>query len=180
MYTFDNIAFRPIEKADLQVLLDIHNSTQVFLNLASIDMSDYNGQVAWWESINRNKTDKRYAIVMAQNPEEIIGRLRIQNIDRQNQNCEVGLDIHPKFQGQGYGKKSYDMLLEFLFLHFNMNMVYLKVADFNPNAKKLYHKVGFVQTGYFPSYFYRHGKYWDYLIMSMTREQFLEKKTATK
>lgn len=34
------------------------------------------------------------------------------------------------------------MLLEFLFMHYNMNMVYLKVAGFNPYAKKLYEKVG--------------------------------------
>ena len=64
------------------------------------------------------------------------------------------------------------MLLDYLFNHYNMNMVYLKVADFNPNAKKLYEKVGFVNTGFFPKYFYRHGKYWNYIIMSLTKQEF--------
>ena len=35
------------------------------------------------------------------------------------------------------------MLLEFLFMYYNMNMVYLKVAGFNSIVKKLYEKVGF-------------------------------------
>lgn len=106
--------------------------------------------------------------------QEIINKSRIQNIDFQNRNCEVGLDIIPKYRGKGYGKKSYEMLLEFLFMHYNMNMVYLKVAGFNPDAKKLYEKAGFLKTGYLPLYYYRYGKYWDYIIMSLTKEQYIK------
>ena len=55
-----------------------------------------------------------------------------------------------------------------------MNMVYLKADDFNPSAKKLYEKVGFQETGRLPQFYYRYGKYWDYIIMIMTREEYLE------
>ncbi|MCF6296421.1 MAG: GNAT family N-acetyltransferase [Flavobacteriaceae bacterium] len=53
----------------------------------------------------------------------------------------------------------------------NMNMVYLKVASFNPNAKKLYLKIGFQETGRLPQFYYRHGKYWDYIIMSILKHK---------
>jgi len=53
-----------------------------------------------------------------------------------------------------------------------MNMVYLKVADFNPDAKKLYEKVGFEETVKLPQFYYRHGKYWDYVIMSQTKNEY--------
>jgi RimJ/RimL family protein N-acetyltransferase len=52
-------------------------------------------------------------------------------------------------------------------------MVYLKVAEFNPNAKKLYEKVGLIETGKLPQFFYRHGKFWDYTIMSITKSQYV-------
>ena len=98
--------------------------------------------------------------------------MRLQNINLTHHNCEVGLDILPNYRGKGYGRKSYEMLLKFLFDHYNMHMVYLRVADFNPNAKELYEKVGFEETGRLPEYYYRHGKYWDYIIMSMTKNEY--------
>jgi len=44
--------------------------------------------------------------------------------------------------------------------------------SFYPNAKKLYEKVRFKETGRLPQFYYRHGKYWDYVIMSVTKEEY--------
>ena len=166
------MAFRVIEREDLEVLRELHNDQSTFLNLLNIDLVDEEGQIEWWENLHKKKDDKRYVISFADKPNEIIGRLRIQSINYLHNNCEVGLDIVPAYRGMGYGVKSYEMLLEFLFKHFNMNMVYLKVADFNPNAKKLYEKVGFKETGRLPQFYFRHGKYWDYVIFSMTNKEY--------
>lgn len=165
MFSYQDIAFRVIEEKDLGVLKDLHNNQSTWENLFNIDFVDEESQLAWWKNLYKKQTDKRYVICSADNPREVIGRLRIQNINYQHNNCEVGLDIIPEYRGKGYGFKSYKMLLDYLFNHYNMNMVYLKVADFNPKAKKLYEKVGFRQSGCLPKYFYRHGQYWDYIIM---------------
>ena len=174
MYTYKNIAFRTIEEKDLLVLKDLHNDQSTYLNLYNINFVNDHDQKKWWERLSTNNTDKRYVICKAGEPGIIIGRLRIQNINLLHNNCEVGLDILSEFRGKSYGKISYEMLLEFLFIHYNMNMVYLKVAGFNPDAKKLYEKVGFKKTGYLPLYYYRHGKYWDYIIMSITKGQYFK------
>ena len=60
MFEFENIAFRPIERNDLDELKSLHNDQSTFLNLASIDLVDEFGQLAWWEGLHKNKTDKRY------------------------------------------------------------------------------------------------------------------------
>ena len=169
MFKYEDIAFRVIEKNDLEMLRKLHNDQSTWENLLMIDFVDEDNQVEWWKSLHKKQNDKRYVICFKDNPEEIIGRLRIQNINWQHHNCEVGLDILPNYRGKGFGVKSYNMLLDFLFNQYNMNMVYLKVADFNPGAKKLYHKVGFKETGYLHNFFFRKGKYWDYLIMSITK-----------
>lgn len=177
MYKYKDIAFRVVEKDDLSILKKLHNDQTTFLNLYNIDFVDDESQLEWWKNLYKNRNDKRYVICNAVNQSDIIGRLRIQNINYNHNNCEVGLDIRPKYRGKGYGVKSYEMLLEFLFEHFNMNMVYLQVADFNPNAKKLYEKVGFSETGRLPQFFYRHGKYWDYIIMSITKDEYILEKS---
>ncbi|MGK9369488.1 GNAT family N-acetyltransferase [Melioribacter sp. Ez-97] len=172
MFIYKDIAFRVIEKEDLEILRKLHNDPSTWINLYNIDFVDEEGQIEWWKNLHKNKNDKRYVICFAEKPKEIIGRLRIQIINHQHQNCEIGLDILSEYRGKGYGKKSYEMILEFLFNHFNMNMVYLKVADFNPNAKKLYEKVGFKETGRLPQSYFRNGKYWDYIIMCLTKDEF--------
>lgn len=172
MFIYKDLAFRVIEREDLEILRKLHNDPSTWINLYNIDFVDEEGQIEWWKSLHKNKNDKRFVICFAEKPNEIIGRLRIQNINREHRNCEVGLDILPEYRGKGYGKKSYEMLLYFLFNHLNMIMVYLKVADFNPNAKKLYEKVGFKETGRLPQAYYRNGKYWDYIIMSLTKDEY--------
>ena len=176
MYIYNDIAFRPINREDLEILRKLHNDQTTFFNLLNIDLVHEIGQIKWWENLHKKADDKRYVIVKADNTKEILGRLRIQNINFNHRNCEVGLDILPDLRGKGLGIKSYEMILEFLFKHFNMNIVYLKVADFNPNAKKLYEKVGFKETGRLPNFYYRHGKYWDYIIMSIDKNQYFKAK----
>lgn len=176
MYIFENIAFRVIERSDLEVLRSLHNESTTFLNLLNIDLVDEEGQIEWWRSLHKKQTDKRFTLCFSEEPEKLFGRLRIQNINLLHNNCEVGLDILPEFRGKGLAVKSYNMVLEFLFQHYNMNMVYLRVADFNPNAKKVYEKVGFIETGRLPNFYYRHGEYWDYIIMSLSIKEYLQLK----
>lgn len=180
MYKFKDIAFRPTEKQDLEMLKELHNDFSTFSNLASIDLASSRDQEKWWDSLSNHRNDKRYVIVKADQQDFVVGRLRIQNIDRQNQNCEVGLDIMPELRGQGYGRRSYEMLLEFLFLHYNMHMVYLRVVDFNARGKELYQKLGFKETGYFKEYFYRNGKYWDYFVFCLTKEDYFNNAVIIK
>jgi len=173
MYKYKDIAFRVIEHADLEKLRFLHNEQETYLNLLNIDFIDEENQLNWWKNLHKKTNDKRFVVVKSDKPNEMIGRLRIQNINEHHRNCEIGIDIIPSQRGKGFGEKSYKMLLEYLFIHFNMNMVYLKVADFNPNAIKLYSKVGFRKTGLLPSFFFRHGKYWDYLIMGITKDEYM-------
>ncbi len=175
MFSYRDLAFRAIEKRDLEPLRLLHNDTDTFLNLASIDLVDEPGQEQWWLGLHKKANEKRFVIVSAQDSSLIIGRLRIQNIDFQNRNCEIGLDIAPQMRGKGFGKMAYEMLLSFLFNHYNIHLAYLRVAAFNTAAYGLYLKVGFVETGRFPGYFYRHGRYWDYILMSMTSEEYFKK-----
>ncbi len=175
MYRYKDLAFRAIEREDLEPLRLLHNEMDTFANLASIDLVDEPGQEEWWRNLHKNKKDKRYVIVSAHDRSEIIGRLRIQNIDELNRNCEIGLDIVPQMRGKGYGQMACEMALHFLFNHYHMNLVYLRYVDYNTATFKLNSNLGFKETGRFPQYFFRYGKYWDYVLMSMTADEYFER-----
>lgn len=173
MYIYEEIAFRAIERADLEILRSLHNDPSTYMNLLNIDFIDEENQQEWWKNLHKVKNDMRLALCFASSPQEVFGRLRIQNINTLHRNCEIGLDIRREYRQQGLGRKSYAMLLRFLFEEMNMRMVYLRVAEFNPEARDLYRKCGFRETGSFPQFFFRHGRFWDYILMCITREEYL-------
>lgn len=171
MYTYENVGFRPIDAADLETLRALHNDASTLLQRGTVDLVSEEEQAEWWKGLARKRDELRFALV-ALDADTVIGQLRIQNIDRGNRHAEVGLDIRPEHRGQGYGGRCYEMALEFLFLHYNMHMVYLRVGDFNEDARRLYERLGFSETGRYRDYLYRHGRYWDYVIMSMLEDDY--------
>lgn len=177
MYKSGNVGFRPIEESDLEILRRLRNDMITFLNLGTADMASFQGQQAWWKRDLYTARDQRLTLVQL-DTDEVIGVLRIVGIDHVNANCEVGLDLLPEKRGLGLGKQSYACVLDYLFNQKNMNMVYLKVADFNPGASKLYESLGFERTGYYKDYLFRHGKYWDYHLMCMTRAHYKTLRTS--
>ncbi|MBU1863565.1 MAG: GNAT family N-acetyltransferase [Candidatus Omnitrophica bacterium] len=173
MYIYEDVGFRPIEIDDLEILRKLHNDMSTLLQLGDIELFSSEQQVVWWKSLINDNVTRRYSIVeVALN--KVIGILRVQNISFTNRNCEVGLDILPSYRGKGFGVKSYKMILEYLFLHFNMHMVYLKVGDFNEKAGTLYERIGFVKSGRFKEFLFRDGKYWDYNIYTLLRRDYLK------
>lgn len=174
MFVYQNVGFRPIDAGDLETLRALHNDMETLLQLGTVEMVSSEQQAEWWRNLSGNRTDGRFSIVDVASG-AVIGMLRVQNIDAVNAHCEIGLDIVPAHRGKGYGTASYRMILEYLFMHYNMHMVFLRVAEFNERARKLYDRLGFTETGRYKEYLYRHGRYWDYILMTMTREQYMRR-----
>ncbi|GFZ29807.1 hypothetical protein CSC2_03330 [Clostridium zeae] len=62
--------------------------------------------------------------------------------------------VKQEFRGKGIGRKLIEQFEENTFN--KDSMIFLMVADFNKDAKKLYEKIGYEQVGIIPS-FYRKG-----------------------
>ena len=173
MITFEKIGFRPIEFSDLEALRLIRNDASTILNLGTVELVDPQEQENWWKSLGNSKNAKRFTIVELET-QRVIGMIRVQYIETVNRNCEIGLDIAKPMRGQGFGRMSYRALLAYLFEHYNMNMVYLRYIPTNTVAGNLYSSLGFKETGYFKEFIYRDGKYMDYKIMCLTKNDYQE------
>lgn len=168
MYRYKNIGFRPIDESDLELLRRNRNDFETLFFLGNVDLVSSTQQTEWWQSISRSKTQMWFCVI-EEEYENVIGVLRFQNIDYINNCCEIGADVFKEHRGKGYGILIYRMALEYLFEHFNINTVYLHVAEFNERAIFLYKKIGFQQTGCIPKAIYRKGRYWDNLIFAITK-----------
>jgi RimJ/RimL family protein N-acetyltransferase len=175
VYVRHEVGFRPIDESDLEALRLLHNDMTTLLQLGTLELVSQVEQVEWWRGLGKNRTTRFFTLVAVPSG-EVIGMLRVQHIDTVNGHCEIGLDILPAHRGRGLGTASYEMVLEFLFQHYNMHMVYLRVAEFNEQARRLYGRLGFLETGRYEEYLYRHGRYWDYIVMAMTHDRFRQRR----
>jgi len=101
-----------------------------------------------------------------------VGVVRIDNKDYKNSSVQIGLDIASAHRRQGIATKVYKYLLTFFFDKLEMNRISLKVLETNLGAKRIYEKLGFIQEGIERQAIYRDGKFIDYILMSVLRDEY--------
>lgn len=119
------VKLRKLVNTDLRFLLEVrnHNSTRKFLENNSY--FSYEECKVWFKTYN-----PLWYIIEVNN--ESVGYIRT-NKD------EVGCDIHPNFRQKGYAKEAYQLYLK--------DKLHAELWVFEDNfAKKLYKKLGFVET----------------------------------
>jgi RimJ/RimL family protein N-acetyltransferase len=171
VFRFQNISFRPLELGDIELVRDMHNEPDTLLQMRDPWPVSPLQQRDWFEAMNRRRSDVTFMVCLIED-ETPVGVWRLQNVDAINRVCEAGVDIFPAHRRQGYGSQTYRMIMAFLFDHFNIHMIYLRTAAFNNNAQSLYVKLGFRETGRLVESIFRHGRYWDNILMCLTVDQY--------
>jgi len=169
MLKYDDISFRMVEEKDLKLLYDMRYDETINEQLfEAIPVSLY-GQKSWMESMLKNNTSKVFMIIKHKKvKDEVIGCVKLKDIDHRNQKVEVGIDIVEEYRNKGYGTKAYNALIGYCFNYLNMNKMYLYVFEDNTIAVNLYKKVGFKIEGKLVRHIFKNG--WkNVLLMSLLR-----------
>lgn len=122
--------------------------------------------------ILNNPNSKSYIIldIKTNNP---IGIISLVNIDWKNRNAECIIDIGEKdYWGQGFGKESLSLILQYAFLELNLNRVGLKVFSFNERAISLYTSLGFKKEGEIRQNIFRNGNWHNIIFMGLLSEEY--------
>lgn len=80
---------------------------------------------------------------------EVIGYLGIKKINILTKNSTLGLVLNPSIIEEGYGTMVLSEFLKYYFDALKMKKMILEVAAYNPRAKRVYEKMGFVEAGYY-------------------------------
>ncbi|MEM7031286.1 MAG: GNAT family protein [Chloroflexota bacterium] len=113
-----------------------------------------------------------YAITRKNNP-TYLGEVVLNDIDWENQsaNFRIALASRDVF-GQGLGTEATRLILEFGMRTLHLHRIELEVYDFNPRAKHVYEKVGFVQEGVRRDVLLWEGTYHSAIIMSILSDEY--------
>lgn len=77
---------------------------------------------------------------------------------------------------KGFGYETTKIMVDYAFNTLNFHRVELKVATENEAAFHVYQKVGFIKEGTLRQAMYHHGKYCDFHVMGILKQEFYSKK----
>lgn len=150
------ILLRPFEEEDTDTLLAILAEPEVNRLTGSVGTSQEAAQkmtsatrkrtVEWYES--RNQQDDRLDLaIYSKKMKAIVGEVVINEWDANSNSANYRILIGKKGRDQGIGQVATRLLVAYAFDYLALNRLELEVFSFNPRARHVYEKNGFVYEG---------------------------------
>jgi len=106
---------------------------------------------------------------------EPIGAINLHRIFREDGTAGLGIIIGEKgYWSSGYGQDAVRTMLRFAFGEMNLRRVWLTVLADHELGIACYRKCGFVEEARLRQDVYRHGRFHDFVLMGILREEFEE------
>ncbi len=92
---------------------------------------------------------------------EVIGNIGLSNIDRKNNNAELGYWLGKNYWGKGIMTRAVKQVVNHGFKRLKLKRIYAKVYSHNKGSKRVLEKAGFKHEGILRKAAKKHGKYLD-------------------
>lgn len=108
--------------------------------------------------------------IVERRTENLIGATGLYQINRRHKTAYLFVIVGDKTAwAKGYGGAAAGLMLEYTFLEIGLNRVMLHVYEYNIRGVRAYERVGFKREGKLVADQYYDGRFWDTIVMGMTR-----------
>ena len=148
------VVLRPTHPADVDVLAGIiEHDREVAVLTGSVHGPDDPGRT--WTREELQETYARWAVaddrlVLAVEDRasgEVVGEVVLNGLDEGNRSCGFRTFLGAAGRGRGLGTEATRLVVEHGLTTMGLHRIQLEVYDFNPRARRVYEKVGFVHEG---------------------------------
>lgn len=133
-------------------------------------------QIQRWAASRQEQKDRLDLSIIDCESGKWVGELAILDWDEDNHSCGFRIAIGPNGRNRGLGSEATRLIIDYVFEHLPINRIGLEVFDFNPRAIHVYQKAGFTREGVLRSALYWDGAYHDTIVMSILRDEWLERR----
>ena len=140
--------------------------------------SDYDRELTldWYR--NRNEQEDRLDLAIVDKASDVlIGEVVANLYNEENHSMNFRILVGPNGRNRGIGTEATQLFIDYVFQNTDLNELTLSVFDFNPRAKHIYGKVGFVVVSVDKADLEFEGKSIDSINMKLKREDWLEKRS---
>lgn len=170
------LRLRAIEESDLPLLHQWANDPVTQDGIGELHFpSSMQFHKSWFDSLKSDKLNQRFVVDVPN--VGIIGISSIVNIDWRNRHAWHGLVVgDASHRGKGYGMDAILATMRYAFDELNLERLDGSMIEYNTASLATYcgKKVGWSQEGRKRNYFFRKGRYWDQIIVGITRADYLE------
>lgn len=167
------ITLRAIEESDLKLLHGWSNDPSTQDIMGDIHFpSSYNYHKDWFNRIQNEPLNQRLAIEAPNLG--LIGLSSIININWKNNRAWHGIVLGNKnIRGKGFGFDTVMTTMKYAFDELHLERLDGSMIEYNENSINFYcNNLGWKKEGVRKNYYYRKGKYWDQVIVGITKEDY--------
>jgi len=175
------VLLRAVEEGDLELLHKWSNDpyTQDIMGGIHFPSSmDYHKK--WFCNLQNDPLNQRFAI---EAPDVgLIGLTSMIKIDWRNNHAWHGVMLGDKdIRGKGYGYDNLMTCMRYAFDEMHLERLDGSIIEYNTIAYHLYcEKLGWVAEGRRRNYFFRRGRYWDEIVVGITKDDYYQLVEKTK
>ena len=137
----------------------------------------YNRQeVLEWYNTRNEQVDRLDLAIVDISTDSLVGEIVANLYDEESHSMNFRILIGPRGRNRGLGTEATQLFVDYLFKNTDLNYLSLGVFAFNPRAKAVYEKVGFVLDSIDENDLEFEGEWIDSINMKLTREHWLRGK----
>lgn len=167
------VALRAIEREDLPTLQRWANDPAIQEMLDGWHFpTSMNDQAQWYAGLSAHSLHQRFAIEAPSLG--IIGTANLVDIDWKNRNAFHGMMLGDKeIRGRGFGIDTIMAMMRYAFDELGLERLDGSMIDYNTISLNVYvKKCGWREEGRKKSWYFRKGRFWDKLIVGITKEHY--------
>ena len=170
----EKVVLRPFKDEDFPFIEECLKDSEVLKLTGSSSDFDRESILHWYNTRNV-QTDRLDLAIVDQSQEFLVGEVVVNLYDEKNHSMNFRILIGPRGRNQGLGTEATRLIIDYVFKNTTLNQLTLSVFDFNPRAKFVYEKVGFVIYSIDENELEFEGKWIDSINMNLTRENWLNR-----
>ncbi|SFJ88823.1 diamine N-acetyltransferase [Halobacillus dabanensis] len=165
----EKIILRPFQNGDFPYIEECLKDPEV-LKLTGSDAGFNRDTVHQWYDTRNEQTDRLDLAIVDRFQDILVGEVVLNLYEEKSNSMNFRILIGPKGRNRGLGTEATQQIIDYAFKNTNLNQLTLSVYDFNPRAKKVYEKVGFVVESIDENDLEFEGEWVDSINMKLTRE----------
>ncbi len=176
-----SITLRAIEERDLELLHRWNNDPEICYMLGGWHFpSSMSIMREWHDRIRSDDNNQRWAIEAP--GEGLIGQANLVDIDWKNGHAFHGMMLGDKnIRGKGYGIDTIMAVMRYGFEELHLERLDGSMIEYNKISLNVYcNKCGWKEEGRQRQWYFRRNRYWDRVIVGVTRGDYFELIEGTK
>ena len=142
----ERVTLRPVSEDDVAGLMDLLADPEG--NRLTGTHAEFDEATARrWYASRGDQDDRLDLAIVERATGEYAGEVVLNDLDPANRSCGFRIGLRRAFQDRGLGSEATRLIVEYAFDVLALHRVELEVYAFNPRARRVYERAGFVVEG---------------------------------